>query len=519
MSWLVRGTVLSAVLMGATSIAVAQTAAQAPSNSSSQPGYTLHANAREVVTDVTVTDQHGNPIHGLSESDFHIFDNGKPQSIASFTEHTQAETSAPLENTPANVFSNDIIRHPPGVFNLILLDTATISVPDQMYLRQQLERFVATLPAGEPFAVLGRSSEHLIMLANFTADHQQLRNAIDREIPRLPMPGARYVLDSTLLNELCLYLQQYPGRKNVLWLSGGSNLYLNPDPEVVAENSPDMRALYDQLELARIALYPIDVRGLQVYPPPGAPMQQLLMTDEAEATGGQAVFNNNGIASAAKHIANTDASFYTVTYSPNDVRLDNKWHKIKVTVEGAHYQLSYRHGYFDDGSNLKHKEGERRRLLQNGDTAIEAHQEPIIFEVGLNRADRDDQIAVQNAHWGATPQKGEHAYELHYNIPLDAFSRQTVGDQEKLSLGVAVLAFNQEGSSISRSEKKLTLGAPRERTSGLAPNAKINFDEPLYLPNGQDFLYVVVWNVDTGRLGTVQIPLAVQNAEASSKSR
>src|SRR5579862_10023433 len=128
-------------------------AAQAGNQQSPQTGYTLHANAREVVTDVTVVDRNGNPIHGLSESAFHIFDNGKPQRIGTFEEHTGREPEATVQETPPNVYSNAVVLNPPRVFNIILLDTVTMNLPDQMYLRQLLDHFVQTLPADEPFAV------------------------------------------------------------------------------------------------------------------------------------------------------------------------------------------------------------------------------------------------------------------------------------------------------------------------------------------------------------------------------
>src|SRR5258707_13862731 len=63
----------------------AQSAGASPSTQ--QPVYTLHANKRVVLTDVTVTDRKGNPIHGLNASAFQILDNGKPQDLASFEKH------------------------------------------------------------------------------------------------------------------------------------------------------------------------------------------------------------------------------------------------------------------------------------------------------------------------------------------------------------------------------------------------------------------------------------------------
>jgi cytochrome oxidase Cu insertion factor (SCO1/SenC/PrrC family) len=46
--------------------ATAQSTVTPPSTQ--QPVYTLHANTRVVLTDVTVTDQKGNPVHGLNAS-------------------------------------------------------------------------------------------------------------------------------------------------------------------------------------------------------------------------------------------------------------------------------------------------------------------------------------------------------------------------------------------------------------------------------------------------------------------
>ncbi|HEV2577070.1 MAG TPA: VWA domain-containing protein [Acidobacteriaceae bacterium] len=505
---------LPSLFAGAVSLAAAQTGgnSQPP-----QSGYTLHAKVREVITDVLVTDRNGNPIHGLSESAFHIFDNGKPQHLAVFEEHTQADASATLPGHAANVYSNDVIVHPPRVFNIILLDTATITVPDQMYLRQQLDHFIKQLPADEPFAVLARSTEHTIMLADFTTDHQRLLSAIHRQLPRILPPGSRYMTDGPLMAEICSYLQQYPGRKNVLWFNGGSNLALTPDPTTGLVALPDMRWLYDQLELARIALYPIDVRGLQVAPFPGETTQHFIMEDEADTTGGRLVFNNNGIADAARKIADTDASFYTLTYSPQDIKLDNKWHKVKVTVDGGGYQLSYRRGYFDDGSNLKQEQNpDRKRLLQNGEAVADAQLPPIVFDVRVNPVDQTQSAAVPAAGLSPAepPKKGEHAFTMHYILPADALPEQTVGTEEKFTVGVGVLGFNEYGRSVARVTKKVILGVSQEHAAALQSGAKISFDQVVNLPDGNDSLFVVVWNTDTGRLGTVQIPLTVGKAHA-----
>ncbi|HWZ49827.1 MAG TPA: hypothetical protein VNW54_00020 [Granulicella sp.] len=57
------------------------------------PRYTLRSETRSVLTDVTVTDREGRPVHGLKASAFHLFDDNQPQDLASFDEHTGKEAT------------------------------------------------------------------------------------------------------------------------------------------------------------------------------------------------------------------------------------------------------------------------------------------------------------------------------------------------------------------------------------------------------------------------------------------
>ena len=45
---------------------------------------------RACLLDVIVADSNGNPVTGLTQNDFRVFEDDKPQKIASFKEHTGA---------------------------------------------------------------------------------------------------------------------------------------------------------------------------------------------------------------------------------------------------------------------------------------------------------------------------------------------------------------------------------------------------------------------------------------------
>jgi hypothetical protein len=97
------------------------------SNSSNPVPYTMQVNSHVVLTDVTVTDNLGNSVTGLTSNDFLILDNKKPQKLSSFEEHRQQIASfreAPA--TPAS-FSNDYLRHPPAQVNVMLVTFSPIS--------------------------------------------------------------------------------------------------------------------------------------------------------------------------------------------------------------------------------------------------------------------------------------------------------------------------------------------------------------------------------------------------------
>lgn len=483
--------------------------AQTPSN---QGGYVFHSNTREVLTDVTVTDKHGNPIDGLSRSAFHMFDNGNPQQLESFEEHAGTPASVAATSAAPNVFSNAYLQHLPPSINAILIDTTTIDIVDQMVLNQELTRFVNALPANQSVAIYQRAVDGTILLQNLTSDHNLLLTAIHRAIPHLRQPGSWYASDFGTLRQMAAFLSQMPGLKNVLWFTGGSNLFLKPDPTSM-QSYQSLREVYDELETERIALYPIDARGLTVEVNSAMAPQHMLMADMAEATGGQAWYNNNGLAQVASHTVDTDSHFYTLTYRPDNLKANNKWHKVKIAVDGGSYHVSYRRGYFDDGTGTSHPPRKARIVLRaHGETVQgpDREAEPIIFEARV-QPPTAAQLAnpAQSTETAHAPKRNETAYAVYYSVPLDALTLEKVNGKTQISVGAAILAFNRYGRLTGSVAQKLTFDLNEEKLKENA-TAKFAFDQQINLPKGEDYLYIALWDLTNGRLGTLQLPLDVE---------
>ena len=66
---------------------------QAQTSPNTQATPTFRANSRLVQVDVIVLDGSGRPIRGLTDRDFTILEDGKPQQLRSFDRHETSEAS------------------------------------------------------------------------------------------------------------------------------------------------------------------------------------------------------------------------------------------------------------------------------------------------------------------------------------------------------------------------------------------------------------------------------------------
>ena len=491
-----------------------QSTAQTPPDQST---YTFQTNTRIVLTDVTVTDANGNPVHGLPQSAFRIFDNKQPQVIASFEEHAGLPAATLQSANTDGIYSNDYLLHLPAVLNIVLIDIANIDMADQMYLNYELTKFLNEQPEGQPLAIYLRAGSGCFLVQNFTSDRKLLLDALHKAIPRFPPHGREYLSDFDTLRQLVLSFRQLPGRKNVLWFSGGSTRFLIPDA-IPLQDDAAWRDLYDQLDQERIAIYPIDGRGLMVVDLSAAMTlgeQHMAMDDVAQATGGKAFYNNNGLTEITEHVLESDSSFYTLTYSPQDMHFDNKWHKVRVEVDGASSHLSYRRGYFADGSVREKDQPDRprTRLLRNGEKlqVSELRDRPLIFRASVLPAS-DPAVAnldeVSRSLPLPPPQKGSIPFVIRYSVPIYALTMSVVNGKHEVVLGVAAIGLDRDGSVVEHRAEQITMTLP-EDILRRSPDLPVTADQRIYLSKSDKFLHLGIWDPANGRFGNIEVPIEV----------
>jgi VWFA-related protein len=430
---------------------------------SQTPETTLRINGRAVLVDVVVTDRNGNQVTGLNKDAFSLSEQGNPQPLTFFEEHhglaPDRSRDLKIPQLPPDVFSNfSPIGQPPAV-NILLLDALNTPMTDQAILRQAAQHYLETLKPGSRLAIFTLDMR-LRFVQGFSDDPALLARALGYQKNDSPDPAVLLqsqqegVAESTVvglmngqvgagpgattsaaaanmieafqqflkesqyaqtadreyrttqaLQQLASYLAAFPGRKNLIWMTGAFPLDIFGLTDMRFDDITPKTV--NLLSAARVAVYPVDVRGAWIHtlhtaentldPTVSSPQQMMgpaagyspstadssniisgqgavttasggfdhALTSEsmtnnssnagmdrlAQQTGGHAFYNGNDLAGIVDKVVSSSSNFYTISYSPSDSNMNGAFRKIKVNVAGGKYTLSYRRGYYarDEG--------------------------------------------------------------------------------------------------------------------------------------------------------------------------
>ncbi len=143
----------------------------------------IKVTVRDVIVDVVVTDSQGKPIAGLSESDFNVLEDGKPQKIVSFSAHEWPRfprSALPeFRKLPPNTFTNFDPLPSDAPLNIILLDIGNTPLDDLPYVRREICKYLRAQPLSARYAVFLMGSGIVSMIQGFTDDRNKLIAAVD----------------------------------------------------------------------------------------------------------------------------------------------------------------------------------------------------------------------------------------------------------------------------------------------------------------------------------------------------
>lgn len=283
--------------------------AQSAATSFQPPAPSFKTNAQAVSLDVVVTSSNGQPILALGKQEFEVLEDGKPQAIDLFEEHTA--TSAPAATTPQlppHVYTNQPAAPQGDSVNVLLLDNLNTKAQDQITLHKQIVDFLGKMPPGTQLAIFTLGSK-LQLAQGFTADVSMLRAALDSKQIKTPMgsivgaptrqdeagedmqgslmatSGARDaggpaivelkgnqagLITLQALEQLARYLAGIPGRKNLIWFASSFPVSIFPNVKAMQsfnygpEFAGTVRETAGLLTASDVAVYPVDAQGIHV---------------------------------------------------------------------------------------------------------------------------------------------------------------------------------------------------------------------------------------------------------------
>ena len=218
---------------------------------------TITTETRLVLVDTVVTDKKGNYIRDLTQKDFKVFEDGKEQTIKSFSSETDA--SSPTVNQ----------KH----YLVLFFDDSTMNVTDQGFARKAALQFLESNTGADRYIAVVDFNGTLRVTQNFTTDAARLKQAAQNVkfsavspvsettggILQLPDMAANFGAHTLLLalRDMGKSLANVPGRKTVVLLSDG--FPYNPGDSVM---QAELTAAIAACNKANVAIYAIDVRGV-----------------------------------------------------------------------------------------------------------------------------------------------------------------------------------------------------------------------------------------------------------------
>ena len=533
----------------------------------------LTVGANLVLVPVVVTDKHGKHVSGLKPEDFDLSEDGKEQKISNLEEIAAEKTAVQRVVAAPNTFSNQIATPHAKKLEIILLDLLNTPIAGRAEARRGLAQFLSkSTELDTLLALLVLRADGVQIIHNFTADPSVLVAAVrkvqspaasldsptlntnggdvDAEARQIsailagrsaaetmgsdPNPGKMVIMQRSMealsdksrqgeealrtlvaLQAIARYFAAVPGRKSLIWASTGFRFSFGSMAGEASRGTTedDWQRTARMLEDANIAVYPVDVGGLQAHSTaeihgaaPGDttgmdPMTSGIGSDAvsgkhqamdqlASMTGGQAYYGLNYSDEFFRRASQDSGQYYMLAYYTKNTASPG-WRKLAVRVRGDGIHVRARSGFFFHNAANDPDVTRQRDEFSALTSALEATSLPI------------------SGRWENTETAGDQR-KIHFSLLLPPGS-VLIDDEHEHSVSVdfLVYAWNSEGKEAAKIGQRLAEKLSAEELAE-AQSRGISYENVLTLPPGQYQVHMVVRDNLKGTLGSVVTQLKVQ---------
>jgi len=508
-----------------------------PVSNTPQAGFVLKANADLVLTNVVARDaKTGELVKGLKASDFKIYENGKEQQISTF-DFESVDMATPLKEATVSGLAAGpsgskavVVAKPEELRNhrliVMFFDLTSMQPEDLERSVDAAQDFLRNKMQPADLVALVSLGDTLSVDQDFTADKNALINEVGayngtegQGFAQGATSTSNQVEDTTAytpdeseyndlntdrelfaLRAISQSLAKINEKKSLLYFSGG----ISRDG---IENEASLRSAVNAAVRSDLAIYSVDVRGLQAIGPlgdastgslrgssgynGGALMNNMqsnfnsqeVMGTLSSDTGGKAFFDSNDFAPAFAQVQKDTSAYYAIGFHSTNPARDGKYRKLTVKIDRPGIKLDYRPGYYAP-ADFKHSgKQDREQELQDElasdlpATDIAVYMDAMYFLLDDNRFYMPVSLVVPGSQ-----------------IPF-----VKGGDKDKATLDIIGAVLDEAKRPVGRIRDTIKLNLD---PSLQARQKNIQYTTSFRLPPGKYQLKFVVRENQTGQMGS-----------------
>jgi VWFA-related protein len=517
--------------------------------------YTFRTKTELVLVNVTVRDKNGNPVRDLKREDFTVLEDNKQQQVVSFDlENTDAvlstaATEAPLlgktpSKTPAK--STDVAQaiatRPLKDRRLIILffDLSAMQPDEIDHATTAAQNYVEKQMVPADLVSIVSLGSSLTVNQDFTSDRALLKKTLQDfnlgagggfeegstgTTEGTAETGGSFTTDDTeynifntdrrlqALRSIADKLSSIEEKKSLIYFSSGMD-------RTGIENQSQLRSATNAAVKANMAIYTMDIRGLQALvaggeaqnaslrgtsPYSGKSMssafdsnfttQETLVTLAGD-TGGRAFLDSNDFGRVFAGVQQDTSLYYLLGYHSSNSARDGRFRRITVRVNRPGVKIDFRRGYYAP-ADFQHatRDDRERQLDEELASDLPTTDLPVYLSAAYFRiADRKFYVPVSLIVPGS-------------QIP---FTHNN--DQDRATLDVLGIVTDPDKRPVGqiRDTVKLALN-----TSQLVQRKNVQYNSGFVLPPGQYHLKFVVRENQSGRLGSFETDFTVPDLKTA----
>jgi VWFA-related protein len=261
----------------------------------------------------------------------------------------------------------------------------------------------------------------------------------------------------SVLKDVVRRISMMPGQRSMVIVSPG---FLTLEPEMLTQ----YMEVIDKALHADVMIGALDARGLYT-PVPGGDISKApssngyaasvefqyqtasalaetdVLAELANATGGAFFQNNNDLDEGFKRVAATPEYFYTLGFSPQNLKLDGSYHKLKISLKNpAKFSLQARRGYYAPKHAADPAEEAKEEIQDSVFSQDEMHDLPVELHTQFFKSSDDEAKLAVLAH-----------------VDVKNIRYRKVDGRNTNELTLVAALFNRNGVFIQGTEKHLTM--------------------------------------------------------------